>query len=150
MPRQRRVQLSARFWLRNVRPRRDVRLINNLNGKGDIMVKFIYLAVLVAIVVFGSIRFATASPIRALVPKATKIASGIPATVGKVGDNIGKQCFSIAGLALQKENASAESVVLCDSGLDSFDCGSVADDLVECFGLCHGGSNPKACVVFAL
>ena len=52
------------------------------------MDKFVYLTVLVAVVVLGSATFAAASPIRALVPKAAKVVSGIPATIGKVGDGV--------------------------------------------------------------
>ena len=53
------------------------------------MDKFVYLAVLVAVVVLGSASFAAAaSPIRVLVPKAAKVVTGIPATIGKVGDGV--------------------------------------------------------------
>jgi hypothetical protein len=54
-----------------------------------------------------------------------------------VGDNVGEHGFPVSGLSLQKENASAESIVFGNSGFDSVDSGDVADNLIECFRLCH-------------
>ena len=52
------------------------------------MDKFVYLTVLVGVVMLGSATFAVASPIKTLVPRAAKVGSGIPATIGKVGDGV--------------------------------------------------------------